>query len=802
MEFYSNLEELTTIFDAMDDFVFLMKIEENSLRYLYANDAAKRIRKHNNIIGSMIENVLPKRAADFLIEKYHEAANTKKKVLFEDTFYSQSGLIIGETSLNPLESEDGLCRYVVGITRDITERRKQEAVLKEAKRKHIRTNKRLQSLVNHNNEGVFELDLTGHFLSINDKALEITGFQREDVIGMSFQSFITNDDKEEVQGHFQNALLGRNRELEAWVYKYNGDKVLVEIKGIPIIVDDQLEGIYCIVNDITEKRRLKFLLEEREQKYRSLFEHHPDPIFTLNREGVVVAGNRSTEKITGNSIENYVGKSFMEFLFPEDMKKAVHYFEKSIKERSAQTYEISFQHENGQIKDILITNVPIIVDHEIIGVYGLTKDITEERLYQRVLYETKEELESFWNYTADPIFLFSEGRMVKVNPAFEQMFGFTEAEVREEGKNLTIPYEYSDDPMEISERIRSGEIITLFETKRKTKTGELLDIIATYTPIKNAEGAIIGGTAFYKDVTEYKDAQRELLKAEEKFRLITENAFDGIKVLNRKGIVEYASPSYEKIMGYSPAELVNEPFDKYSDRESLHHLIQEFRAVVRGKENTPLEARLKHKNGHWKWVEITLAPIEEGNEINQVVCIARDITEKKKQQQVLEKLAFHDYLTGLPNRRVFDDTLTEALIDAKNNSKQIAVMMLDGLRFKEINDSFGHDAGDEVIRELARRVQGCVRKTDVVARFGGDELGIIVRELDSEKRAIGIAERIIMALHKPLYYNGHIIEFGVGIGISFYPEHGQSKKELIKLADNALYEAKGLKVSSYKVYRV
>ncbi|WP_102026553.1 PAS domain S-box protein [Salirhabdus sp. Marseille-P4669] len=795
----SIIRNLTGIFGAIDDLVFFMRAVQGSFRYEYANESALALLniEEKTLIGSLMEDVLPNDMARSLIDKYNEAINDNKKVVFEERLAMQNGFVIGETSLTPLVFDD--IPYVLGIVRDITSRKRSNVELNHTKVELERSNKRLQSLVDHNGDAIYELDLEGNFKSFNKKALEITGYSKEELMALKFSDLLVEEYKAELLAHFNDGLQGEQQEFEGWIYNRKGEKILLEIKSIPILIDGKLEGIYGISRDITEERKLKKLLEENRQKYESLFEHHPDAIFTYDIEGYLLDGNKSAEKFTGYSRDEGLGTNFADYIVPEDVEKSMHHFHKAIEEKSAESCEIAMQRKDGQRVDLFVTNVPIVVDHEVIGVFGLARDITAEKHAQKVIRETKEELESFWNYSADPIFFFANNQIVKVNPAFEKMFGFTEKEMLQDG-TINVPAHLKWDHFEINRRIQKGEVIKLYETKRLTKAGEQLDIIATYTPIKNDKGEIIGGTAFYKDVTEYKEYQRKLLKSEEKFRLITENAFDGIKLVNTSGIVEYLSPSYERIIGYTESEYMNKPFGSIYQGEERDKLEKEFRDVLSGKRNSLLEVKLQHKRGHWIWLEVAMAPIMEDGKMNQVVCISRDITERRKQRDVLKELAYHDYLTGLPNRRVFDDRLEQGIEAAKQNNKKLAVMMIDGLKFKTINDHYGHDAGDAVLKELAIRIQSCVRKTDIVARIGGDEMGVILGDLDSEKVAIGIAERIVKSFEKPLVYNGQDIQMGAGVGISFYPDHASVRKQLVKLADYALYDAKELEQSAYRIY--
>jgi diguanylate cyclase (GGDEF)-like protein len=163
-------------------------------------------------------------------------------------------------------------------------------------------------------------------------------------------------------------------------------------------------------------------------------------------------------------------------------------------------------------------------------------------------------------------------------------------------------------------------------------------------------------------------------------------------------------------------------------------------------------------------------------------------------------MAFYDHLSGIPNRRTFDNRLQTAIHHANRSGRKVAVLLLDGRKFKQINDQFGHDAGDAVIKEMAMRLQACVRPMDTAARLGGDEMGVVLPELDSLEVAEATAIRILKSYEEPFKFNGYEIKMGAGIGISLYPDDSVNEKQLVKYADMALYEAKKADRDEYIVY--
>lgn len=229
-------------------------------------------------------------------------------------------------------------------------------------------------------------------------------------------------------------------------------------------------------------------------------------------------------------------------------------------------------------------------------------------------------------------------------------------------------------------------------------------------------------------------------------------------------------------------------------------LMSKYKEVVTTGKPLEFESNLFPSN-HEFIGETSLNPIfnKEGN-CQYIIAIVRDITERKRYRDELANLAFYDFLTGLPNRRTFERRLIRAINQAARTNKKVAVMMLDGYHIKKINDNFGHDAGDAAIKEMANRIKDSVRQSDTVARFGGDEMGIIITNIDSNEMAEEIANRVLQSFEAPFYFNEHELQLGVGIGVSFYPDHAIDKSLLVKFADQALYEAKESGKLEYRIY--
>nr|WP_250152480.1 diguanylate cyclase [Ancylobacter radicis] len=290
--------------------------------------------------------------------------------------------------------------------------------------------------------------------------------------------------------------------------------------------------------------------------------------------------------------------------------------------------------------------------------------------------------------------------------------------------------------------------------------------------------------------------QAELARLQEtEFRLLAETSTDTIVRGNLEGIRLYISPSVRALLGYEPEELIGHraiDIVHPDDRESFGALMAEIRA---GKlETGASEVRQRHKDGHWVWMEasVRLTHDPATGAANGYVASVRDIQRRKQAESHLEYLASHDTLTGLANRAVFDRRLAEAVLQAQRDGRRFALFCMDIDGFKRINDTFGHQAGDAVLREAARRFQAAIGDDDTAVRLGGDEFALI-RMLDNTDAAVSVttmAGRLIDAMARPILFRAHEIQATLSIGIALAPQDGLDVDQILSAADRALYAAK------------
>lgn len=282
---------------------------------------------------------------------------------------------------------------------------------------------------------------------------------------------------------------------------------------------------------------------------------------------------------------------------------------------------------------------------------------------------------------------------------------------------------------------------------------------------------------------------------------VIEASHDAVMITDARGIIQSVNPSFCKLTGYSMTEAIGQTPRLLSSGEHDENFYQLMWQRLQQQGYWQGEIWNKRKSGeiYPEWLSISAVRGENGA-INQYAAIFSDITERKKREQKIHELAYFDELTGLANRRLFQDRLEQALANAKRHNHQLAVLFLDLDLFKRINDTLGHQAGDEALRQVAKRLQKVSRAGESVARLGGDEFTMLVPECDSVEEVEKLAQRIVTQFDLPFQIQHNELVLTTSVGISIYPQHGSTANELLKCADAAMYQAKESGRNKYSLY--
>ena len=351
------------------------------------------------------------------------------------------------------------------------------------------------------------------------------------------------------------------------------------------------------------------------------------------------------------------------------------------------------------------------------------------------------------------------------------------------------------------------------EYRIRTKSGQEKWVWEKGHGVFDNTGKVLGVEGFITDITERKRSEEALQQAEAKYRSIFENALEGIFQTTTDGHYVSANPALARLYGYStPAELIarltdieHQLYVEPERRAEFIRLLQEHDAALE------FESQVYRKDGSVIWISENARAVRDINtgELLYYEGTVEDITERKLAKEQLHERAFYDVLTGLPNRGLFMDRLSQTVERAKRHpGYRFAVLFLDLDRFKVVNDSLGHLAGDQLLVAIARRLEACLRAEDTVARLGGDEFTILLENIEDINQATRVAERIHQELSEPFNLDGHEVFTAASIGIVLSREvmKGVSTidydrpEDLLRDADTALYRAKALGKARYEVF--
>jgi diguanylate cyclase (GGDEF)-like protein/PAS domain S-box-containing protein len=314
-----------------------------------------------------------------------------------------------------------------------------------------------------------------------------------------------------------------------------------------------------------------------------------------------------------------------------------------------------------------------------------------------------------------------------------------------------------------------------------------------------ADGSAIAIVTCSEEITERKRAEEALRSSEERYRLLFERNLAGVYRATLDGRLLECNEAFARILGYSSRDevLAHSAWDLFFNREDREA------SLARLKEKgslTNFEVRIRRRDGTSLWAleNETLIPGKDGADLVEGTLI--DITERKAAEERIEFHAYHDQLTGLPNRMFLKDRLHLALAQARRSGRGFAVVWLDLDHFKEINDTLGHAVGDRVLQDVAVRLRDCVREEDAVTRLGGDEFLLLLVSVRQKEEAARVAKKILSRVGEPFRVDGHELHVTTSAGIALFPQDGEDAGTLLKNADGAMYQAKEQGRNAYQLF--
>ncbi|OGP90434.1 MAG: hypothetical protein A2031_06545 [Deltaproteobacteria bacterium RBG_19FT_COMBO_43_11] len=557
----------------------------------------------------------------------------------------------------------------------------------------------------------------------------------------------------------------------------------------------KISAAAVIAKDITELKRAR-------QLYTTLAENSPIGIIIV-QDGLIQWTNKKFQESMGYKADELINRPYSSFVHPDDLEALKNNSISMLRGEITLPFEYRVLTKKGEALWYVGT-VASITHNGKRAILGSQMDITPQKQAEMNLRQSEERYRTIIDTIPDS---YSEqdlkGNNIYFNDAHVDSMGYSPEELH----NLNYREYMDKENAELTFRtyntvFKTGKSIKNLEVVRINKKGEKRLIELSISLIRNAEGKPIGFHSVSRDITERRKKEDALIQSEERYRTIIDTITDAYYEVDLAGNVTIFNDAYLKLHEYSVEEMQGKNYRTYVDKEHAEIAYWVFHQVFEtGKPTKKMEWEIITKSGKKKQVELSVTLIRNatGKPLG-FRGIVSDITEQRKTEETIRHQASHDPLTGLANRILFYDRMQMAFSLAKRNQKMVALIILDLDHFKEINDTHGHMAGDDLLKAVSGRLSNMVRSSDTIARYGGDEFTLIMPHLSSEKDAEVIARKIITAFNKPFRLDLGEITVTASIGLVTYPLHGQDIDTLISKADNAMYRAKAMGRNRYCWY--
>lgn len=654
-------------------------------------------------------------------------------------------------------------------------------------------------------------DFPIRIINANNAAIELFQAQNQQHLIHAFPQLMSQQNKS-LQDIIKQILANGQAwgELEIKVTDFLGNPLDVWI-NISLYESSDQHALITFIN-ITERNKATAELFEREQFWAKIMGQIVDLIYVLALDENLTPSfeyyNHSINDLLG--LPEPSGPTLAEAnleIHPDDHSK-IHSFVK--KTRSLSSNETAV--ENCRIKDskgywriLRFTHVPFDLDDDglVCRYISLIRDVTEEEEQQILLIENERRYRLLAENVSDVIWAVNSTLdFTFISSSVETMLGYKPDEIY---RGAIAGILSRSDLDKLNKRIqialknaskslnKSSDSVFKIDMRATCKNGTQITIEIKANYLWDEHEDLEGIFGVVRDVTTARQTERELILAGQVF----DNSTEAILVTDKKGHIINANPAFfetsqfnlEELRGLRPDDIIN---SKYHDGDFYAQVGQ---AVLQDS-YWQGEVHYIRKNGEERvsWTGISATRSRSGHVQNLIIIIS-DITERKVIERRIHRLAYFDPLTGLPNRSQMYERLDQMVASAHENKKHVAVLFLDLDRFKPINDSMGHPAGDLVLKEVADRLQSCIKKQDLVSRMSGDEFTIAINDQASSEKAantaVKVGERVLHALQQPFFIEQKELFLTGSIGIAIFPNDGLSVTELLKNSDMAMYHAKG-----------
>ncbi|MGE5524707.1 MAG: PAS domain S-box protein [Rhodospirillaceae bacterium] len=696
-------------------------------------------------------------------------------------------------SSSALRDPEGNLEGMAIIARDDTERKRAEQALRESEAEMRLLADGVPALICY-----FDVDLRCRYA--NRHYAEFFGHDMHEIAGKHFRDVVGAEIYEQVAPRLKEALSGKPTSYERSVHCVDGEVRYIDVKLYPrVSARGEVQGVYAAGIDITERKSA----DEARANLAAIVECSNDAIISRSLDGYITSWNRGAERMFGYTWREAIGQHVGFLLPPGEMPRTDENNEIIMRGEVTPAHEEQRVAKGGRIIDVMISHSPMRNDvGEVTGASVIFHDLTAMRRAEAALRESEERFRAAFDQASVGMALRSidarSPRWLRVNQKLCDMLGYTRDELLRLDAYALTPEEDRADARSYSERLQRGEMASYVREKRYVrKSGEMIWVSLSLSVVRDGGREPSYVVSVIEDITERKRAEEQLVLASEAIAATAE----GILITDASRRIVSVNKAFTRITGYEPHEVIGATPEMLSTGrhdEGLHTRIWD-ELDRTGHWQGEVWNRRKNGEAYAELMTISAVKNSEGR-TTHYVGVFNDISPLKEYEARLEYLAHHDALTGLPTRSLLRDRVEVAIAHAARDATHLALLFVDLDRFKLINDSMGHEVGDQLLQAVSLRLKETLRDSDTVSRHGGDEFLVLLPQLNTVQDAGRVAEKLIDQVALPYELDKHEVIITGSIGIAVYPENGKDLDQLLRNADAAMYAAKQAGRNRYQYY--
>jgi diguanylate cyclase (GGDEF)-like protein/PAS domain S-box-containing protein len=552
------------------------------------------------------------------------------------------------------------------------------------------------------------------------------------------------------------------------------------------------DAFISLEHDISQRKSAERRLADSERRLNAVVNDQTDIVCRFDHQGALTFANAACRRLFSLTDASIGVATWRAVVWPADAPAVKNQLKAMSPDNPLVVTENRFVNDAGVLRWAEFINrgffdaAGVLQEVQTVG-----RDVTERKNLEACLADaTERQRDLYDNAPCGYHSIDANGKFLQINRTALAWLGCERDEVvgrlgptdffTEEGRaqfNLNFP-----------KFIAEGRIGPL-QFDLRSRDGTLRRISVSATAVRDPQGRLLMSRSVMYDISEMDRIKRELQRLNREQALMLDSDLVGIVKLRDRRVV-WKNRALDRMFGFEPGELEGQPTRiLYTDQHSYDTMGREAYAAMQNGGTYRAQMHMVKRSGEPIWVDVSGALLSE--ETGETMWLMMDITTMKRYQEQVERLAFHDMLTGLPNRTLLMDRLGQALSQAKRSGDLLAVCFIDLDGFKAVNDRFGHDAGDRLLRVIAERLRDCIRGTDTVARLGGDEFVLVLTQLANHDECRSVLDRVLTSVAEPVVLGaGQVAHVSASIGAAFHPNDGVDAEALLSFADRAMYRVK------------